>query len=565
MSKKIPLTIYLSKDGITLSECFDFEDKKKPEQFSMHIDGFEESVGYIDISKPKDPPWLDFFRKATGEGNVKKLESIVRKTQSLSAIVAVKHVKSSRYFIICFGYGKKFLNEDCYERFFGRNLVLNTADEKKVIALRTRSFEGVPWYKEYQSFISNKLSDFDFNCDYELLQKITADYEDRLPPEFIVKVPLKSNPQKTVEKNLVSFKIAGHSSIKINTNITDLKVIDLFNWLEENFNKTRYKDLVKNIESFEPISDSSGISVLNDLLVEKIIKKEFEGFHLIIPEKVEPEDLSSFQISKTTFFGDDRLDTLDIDILFDFFEKEGRLENLTFHELREIKVMGYKADDHQHTWSLSRCLFGELEYCDEKFTLIDGQWFSVESNFHAQMISKVTGCLSNSDIFLPFDKKEHIDEKNYNEAIAKDQGFLLFDRDLVKPSVKGEIEACDLLDKTNLIHVKRYRSSACLSHLFFQSYVSHQLLLDDQIFLENFVEKIRVKDPIIADEFRDGISTRAYSISLVIILENKKDPDWVGTAKDLPIFSLITLSKTIDLLKSRGNNISVNIHLVGAV
>lgn len=565
MSKKIPLTIYLSKEGLSPDDCFDFQDKKKPEKFDLEIESFEGAVGYVDISKPKDPPWVDFFKRVTGKLHEKRLQNILTKTQSLSAIVAVKHSKSDRCFIICFGYGKKYLDEDCYERVFGRNLVLNTADENKVISLRTRSYEGVPWYKEYQSFLSNKLSDFEFNCDYEQLQKITADYEGKLPDEFKINVPSKTKLGKNIEKNLISFKIAGFESIKINANIAELKLGLLLDWLEDNFKKTRFKDLVKNIDSFQPMKSDLEISVLNDILLEKIILQQLEDIHLVVPEKIDPEKLTSFGISKTIFIDDkDRLEKLDFEKILNHLNDSEKLEYLIVQDLKEMKVLGYEGDEFRHSWSLFRCIFAEVEFCDEKFTLIDGEWFSIDSNLYNQMKSKVNSCIR-TGVFDPFDKKVHKDENGYNIETASSKGMMLFDRDLIQPSVKGEIEACDILDSDRLIHVKRFRSSACLSHLFFQSYVSQQLLLDDETFLENFKIKIEKKVTDGSKALTNALKKRDHTVVLAIIFETKQHSDFTGSADALPIFSLITISKTIDSLKARGGDIKVEVHMIGAV
>ena len=59
--------------------------------------------------------------------------------------------------------------------------------------------------------------------------------------------------------------------------------------------------------------------------------------------------------------------------------------------------------------------------------------------------------------------------------VLADPGLALFDRVEIRiPGQRTPIEACDVLGDHRLIHVKRRTSSATLSHLFSQGWVSAQ-------------------------------------------------------------------------------------------
>ncbi len=87
------------------------------------------------------------------------------------------------------------------------------------------------------------------------------------------------------------------------------------------------------------------------------------------------------------------------------------------------------------------------------------------------------------------------DERRYNQHVQDVRaGYLNLDRDLVRAGLHQDtgFEACDLLGPDNeLIHVKRARGSAPLSHLFSQALVSAQTLAYNSDARAEFTTKVR--------------------------------------------------------------------------
>jgi len=119
-----------------------------------------------------------------------------------------------------------------------------------------------------------------------------------------------------------------------------------------------------------------------------------------------------------------------------------------------------------------------------RFFLMDGDWFEIGADYvraSREAISRLFPATPSLDLppwYLPKGRTEY----DYNsDAAVRRKGYLCLDRNA---SVRDPLGArsslgiCDLLGPGNeLIHVKRARGSAPLSHLFSQGLVSAQSLV----------------------------------------------------------------------------------------
>jgi len=131
-----------------------------------------------------------------------------------------------------------------------------------------------------------------------------------------------------------------------------------------------------------------------------------------------------------------------------------------------------------------------------------------------------------------------------------DPSFELLDKKNIKiGGAYDKLEFCDVIKNGNeLIHVKYYRSSSTLSHLFSQGCVSAEAFISDTEFRKKLNSKlpnsIRLTDPTARPNPSD------YKI-VYAIATTKKLPS------ELPFFSKVTLKNALKIL--RGLNYQVEI------
>jgi uncharacterized protein (TIGR04141 family) len=105
-----------------------------------------------------------------------------------------------------------------------------------------------------------------------------------------------------------------------------------------------------------------------------------------------------------------------------------------------------------------------------------------------------------------------------------------------------KIEFCDLIkDDTNLIHVKYYRSSSTLSHLFSQANVAAETFVQDEDFRIRLNSKLPASCKLTDPKQRPDVGN--YQITYAIAT-TKTIP------AELPFFSKITLKNALKTLRA---------------
>lgn len=133
--------------------------------------------------------------------------------------------------------------------------------------------------------------------------------------------------------------------------------------------------------------------------------------------------------------------------------------------------------------ALRRWLAFEVKEDGHRYCLHDGRWYRMDDRYLARIDERVNAILATpSAVVLPsWPTAEH--EKDYNVRAAKQIGGVLLDQKLITTPLhsRGGIEPCDIfVPQGTLVHVKRGRSSADLSHLLAQGLVSTDALARDE-------------------------------------------------------------------------------------
>ena len=128
------------------------------------------------------------------------------------------------------------------------------------------------------------------------------------------------------------------------------------------------------------------------------------------------------------------------------------------------------------SWSVYRCIYCEIDSGNETFLLNNGKWYRIWQDF-LEAVNTSFDAVSGGGLSLP--NYSHGTEAVYSRSVAEGapETFCLMDQKLIRyPMSRDQIEFCDLYSTSKMIiHVKKYRGSATLSHLFSQGVVSAQL------------------------------------------------------------------------------------------
>jgi uncharacterized protein (TIGR04141 family) len=200
------------------------------------------------------------------------------------------------------------------------------------------------------------------------------------------------------------------------------------------------------------------------------------------------------------------------------------------------------------SWSAYRCLYAEFDLHGETYVLRNGDWHVVNRDF-MEKVDLVLGKLEVDATPMPV--YNHANEGEYNAAVeASTPDIELMDKKNI--AVGGpfdKVEFCDLVrNGRDLIHVKYYRSSATLSHLFAQGMVSGEVFVKYEDFRRKLNEKlpksIRLSDVSAIPNSRD--------FRIVYAIATNKD-----LPKELPFFSKISLKNAALSLQTLGYKVAI--------
>lgn len=556
----------MANKAATLADCF---KPKKNYQESDHIKetkvSKENTEGIFWIGKSKEagtPGWLDFCEDLSKID----LSSYKKQTISLSAIFAFKPSTTERIFIITFGYGNKYLNEDIIERNFGRNVVLNTADPDKFISLRSRSYSGTPWFKEHQAATPSNLLRFELDTNYDLVSRVTAEASTGIPKKYY-------DPSKPANKNILSNKFTGYDSLNLNSKV-DIKELEGFcKWLEVKFKEIKYKDLIENIDAFNSIKSTSEIKELDGILIDALtdynvpkkitkLKKDKSLLEINIqiapPDLIDHEELEGFRYSRADLHDDE--ETI---FSFDIADLISKLDTAEINEklLKAIRVDAIRDGKVYKSWSLYHCISCELKFTDKTKIFLGKEWFSVEEDYISILITDLNKITHVKKVgTIDFNNKTYKDEDEFNKSQSTVTNWQLFDKKFLQLGGQNKLEVADMIfDEKHFVHVKRYGSASGISHLSFQAMNSTHILNKKDKRLQAFLEKYATTKTSAANILKN-INSDSFNVELLILHENDNYSDTLKI-KNLSIFSIIALHKTKGAIESMIGKSKFRIHI----
>jgi uncharacterized protein (TIGR04141 family) len=459
---------------------------------------------------PHPPKWAEFLCKDQefspeifGQGN------------TVGALLVVRD--HEKIFILTFGSGYHLIVTDSIERDFGLRITLNSVDPDKLRSLDKSNYEDNPLNSRNQSPRNVGIFELEIDSETDMLYAITgASSVNAFGSHVTGRDALVICPEVTLD---TLSEILLESLVRYN-----MKLPDNFEWVD-NINK---------------IKDTDTILLLDMELDEKLLNdKELGHCWLGEPEIVDWEIQAGYSFDqryKTPIYP-----TLEIKELSNYIEVHNNEKFCT--ESLKKQIIHVNNEDHRSikSWSAYRCLYAELVYGNEQYILRNGIWYKINQDFIQRIDTYLKG-LPAYDFPLPVYNHEKEDEYN-KYVVANDDSFTLFDKKVIQHGGRQDkIEFCDIVRNfTDLIHVKYYRSSSTLSHLFSQGCVAAEAFVSDKDFRKKLNTKL--PDPMKIMDIDSRPESKKFCIVYAIAV-NREIP------LKLPFFSKVTLKNAFKTLRA---------------
>jgi uncharacterized protein (TIGR04141 family) len=212
------------------------------------------------------------------------------------------------------------------------------------------------------------------------------------------------------------------------------------------------------------------------------------------------------------------------------------------HKMQIIDENGYKIKEY----TIYKSFLFDCEIDKEHFHLCDGEWYLIKTDLIQKLSDAINPYFVENHPLLPACVYKL--ESEYNQSIPNiyKNAFCLDGKNI---SINGQtmVEPCDILveesGEVHLIHVKRSTRSSSLSHLFNQGANSVELLRKETESKEKLKELVG-NNPELSELIDNEKFKVVYGIITNKAMNNSND-----RSKNLPIFSRISLSRTLSYLK----------------
>lgn len=505
-ARKEKLSIYLARDS-SMPDSYLVKTDKSKSPVKIDLADADSSMLYIKIEPPKKaPPWTRLFTSS---------KQIDESDFGISSSVGAAYVirAHGNTFILTFGTGFHLLKSEAIERDFGLRVTLNSVDPDKLRSLDKASYDHNPLNSRTQSTLDVDIFNLHLDSEMEMLYAITGSSKVK---EFGSHITGRDALTIAVEIDLNDLS----RILKECRDRYEAKLPDKFNWVE-NVNRIR---------------DQAEIEKLDVYLDTLLAAGDVSNFWLGEPEVVDWENQIGYS--------------------FDLYSKSPRhivltLENYINHlNGRALSVENLKQDivhinDSEYrsikSWPVYRCLYAEIDIDSNHYILRNGLWYKINNDF-VQMVDDYLSDLGSYHFKFPAYSYDR--EEDYNESVAKTHPvFCLMDKKNIKIGGSyDKLEHCDLIHGgTDFVHVKYYRSSSTLSHLFSQGLVAAEAFIKDEKYRIELNPKLPASIQLTNPQTRPD--PKKYRI-VYAIATVKTIP------KELPFFSKVTLKNAFKTLRA---------------
>jgi uncharacterized protein (TIGR04141 family) len=511
MAKSRSFSIYLLKNGFDANNSLKKEHSLgNPIKANNLPDG---AILYLFDKKPNPPWWKSFW------GITQDLQ------QTLKGSIVFLPV-SNRTFVLTFGHTSHFLEENSYEYDFGLRTTLNALNPQKIKSTDILQPESAK-RERIQSPVASDLTFFDLNTDESIIKKLTGAVKEEY-------------------KDILT-NITGANSLRISSKVNAREISTLCSQLLEIYSKDDFKESFPDIQNVIPVKDPDLIYQLNDKIIESFNTESYE-LVLAIPDIINYSD--SFNIS---FSGAGKSSNIYEDVYIAYYREyldEKDVLDVSVNILKHHKLnIDDENENNRKSYSIFKCLLFDCELSSEHYHLCEGEWYYIDKNYIQKIKQILDPIFKQHSVLKECNQKR---EDDYNSSVANsNSNYYCLDKKNIAPDGETSVEPCDLLtidnNFVNLIHIKISTRSASLSHLFNQGLNSVELLRMQP------ESKQKLKKLVNNQDIDTFINSDKFAVIFGIITAKNSDKK----SDNLPIFSRISLMRTMQFLKLMGISCSV--------
>lgn len=414
---------------------------------------------FIHPGKDSPPTWISYMGPLLQSGS----DSIQNRS---SSFLLLKRHNGSVY-AITGGYAYTEIRDAILED-FGLQIALRMIDESGIASIKQRSLKGSVRQ------IMRAVAGYDPLFDAENYNRILDGLEGR------------------VEFEGRQFRISGRSSLVLRTERSVDRVGEVLDEIEEILNKD---PKVTFPRSYEEVSDGNAIEKLESHLLSDV-QKFWQGASdrdKIYLEFSDP--LAQFRCDRFKVKYDRRsieVEDFDLAIIRDGLIAKGAKEPDSFQALAKFRVTGinefnFPEFDNQ---TFARLIVYETDYNGRHYIRFGNQWYVILDDVQSFLDQELGKIPIENSVLPDWNKSVHASEREYNEWVAKNNGWHCLDGDLVHLSGRSKIEACDLFDPVHkrLFHVKETWGSKA-AYLFSQGVTSAEFYNNSKEFRDKCESK----------------------------------------------------------------------------
>ena len=481
----------------------------------------ERISGYLKKNNKNKPAWLDNIRALF---DIEEIENI-----SNSLIFFVK--TQSRVFAFTNGYASSVIDYKKIEWDFGVKVALNVLAGNEIRGLDTRKISLSTHQRREISSSGSTLYEYDFDFYEEFIDSITG---------------------KSHNEDFGS-SVTGRESLHVNVKMNLRDIEEYCKDLLTVYNKKDYIDKFPFFDKLRISKDEQVYSKFNEQIIEAIKNNQKDRIQFLYP------NIDEFGAFNYRFIYEKKYkdyNDISLDNILDFIkDKKINLEELCLKKI-SVKISN---NEYSKTYSLLDYLVFEFTDSEKKYIHNKNMILEIDNDFYTSIKAEIDQCeVSNIDGLKlpPIYYAEH--EGKYNSRVVEQnqEELVNLDRDNFRDfpdRSQDQIEICDIITKNKkFICNKIYKhSSAPLSHLFMQGFVSANMLYEVKDYRIKINESVKSK---FGDNFIEEDNVNRSEITFVYGIGIESDGRIANT---LPFFSKISLRQNIRALKKLAYNVEI--------
>ena len=506
------LTVFLIKAGTkTYLDALEEDAASRLTSYSLKQGLAFEGELFLAPQRTVEPRWLHFL----ADGTTTDLEQL--SNASTSAVLFIR--SSRRLLAFTFGYGRSLLRPAQIERSFGLRVVLNTVDKAALRSVDTKTVQELTVHTRRQTSRASSFPEFEVDKEEDLLGAVVG------------------VPQDAGFARLV----AGADALQFRAALAFQDLGTRCQSILQAYRSDEYKRRgFEFVDYVQRVADPTVIDALDGDLLDDLQKRNFSQIHMAPPEIIDWNAIEGYSFTKQAVAEPEiRLDA--------FFGQIRKSSEITIDRLKRQRVFVHysNAVEPVAKWPTYRTLVAEQQRNTRRYVLSGGDWYVIASGF-AEGIRNRVKKIPPADLHLPAARAGE-KEADYNRRAVR-RGVYCVDRKC--PRIAGDpVEVCDLYVSSSrqFVHVKWWKSSSTLSHLFAQGRASAEAFLSDSTYRKGVQTVLKEQARTLASHIpNDRPDPTQYRVVFAIIKGGR------GWKQSLPFFSQLQLVRAAESLRGQG-------------